>query len=54
VVAESGIASAADARRVAASGARAVLVGEALVRCPHERLAELVRDLRGAATETQP
>jgi indole-3-glycerol phosphate synthase len=54
VVAESGIASAADARHIAAGGARAVLVGEALVRWPHERLAALVRDLRGAGTETQP
>ncbi len=33
-VAESGIAAPADVRRVAAAGARAVLVGEALVRAP--------------------
>jgi indole-3-glycerol phosphate synthase len=34
VVSESGLASAADVRRVVAAGAHAVLVGEALVRAP--------------------
>lgn len=34
LVSESGIASAADCERVARAGARAVLVGESLMRCP--------------------
>ena len=45
-VSESGIASIDDARRAAAAGASALLVGEALVRCPHERLPDLVHQLR--------
>ncbi len=49
VVSESGIMTAADARRVLQAGARAVLVGEALVRTPHAVLPSAVQDLRGAA-----
>ncbi len=48
LVSESGISTPADARRVAAAGAHAVLVGEALVRCAHERLPDLVTALRAA------
>ena len=48
LVSESGIAGADDAHRAAAAGARALLVGEALVRAPHDRLGALVRELKGA------
>lgn len=46
-VMESGIASRADVERAMAAGARAVLVGEALMRAPDP--AEKLRELRGAA-----
>jgi indole-3-glycerol phosphate synthase len=46
LVSESGIVSAADARRVADAGASAILVGEALVRRPHAEIPDLVRALR--------
>jgi indole-3-glycerol phosphate synthase len=46
LVSESGIATSADARRVAEAGAHAVLVGEALMRCAPERLADLIAGLR--------
>lgn len=46
VVSESGIATPAHARRAAAAGAHAVLVGEALVRAAPERLADLIADLQ--------
>jgi indole-3-glycerol phosphate synthase len=49
LVSESGIATGAGARRVAAAGARALLVGEALVCAPPRRLEALVRELKGAA-----
>ena len=45
-VSESGIHSPGDARRVREAGAQAVLVGEALVSTPHERLADAVAALR--------
>ena len=44
---ESGIASGREAQRAALAGVRAVLVGEALVRCSHERLPDLLTELRG-------
>ncbi len=47
LVAESGIFSAADVRRLEAAGAQACLVGEALMRQPD--LAEALRRLRGAS-----
>jgi indole-3-glycerol phosphate synthase len=47
LVSESGVTSADDARRLACAGARALLVGEALVRAPRERLAEMVWELKG-------
>ena len=43
-VSESGIATAADARRMKAAGARAILVGEALMKTPDS--ASLIADLR--------
>jgi indole-3-glycerol phosphate synthase len=46
LVSESGIGSPGDARRVRAAGARAVLVGEALVCTPHEHLADAIAGLR--------
>ena len=49
LVSESGIATGADAQRVAAAGASGVLVGEALVRTPSGRLEALVRELKGAS-----
>ena len=49
MVSESGIVTGSDAQRVAAAGARAVLVGEALVRAPSGQLEALVRELKGAA-----
>ncbi len=49
LVAESGVGDAADARRVARAGARALLVGEALVRAGHEQLPARVEALRDAA-----
>jgi indole-3-glycerol phosphate synthase len=48
LVAESGITTAADAERVARAGARALLVGEALVRAPQPELATLIAALRCA------
>lgn len=51
-VSESGIRSPRDAERVRAAGAQAILVGEALVGTPRERLAETVAALRGAPPET--
>lgn len=44
-VSESGIATAADAARVKAAGAHAVLVGESLMRAPDP--AQLIRDFHG-------
>jgi indole-3-glycerol phosphate synthase len=49
LVSESGIADAADARRLALAGARALLVGENLVRAGAEELPGRIRALRGAA-----
>ncbi len=49
VVSESGIAGAADARRVATAGAHAVLVGEAFVRCPATGLPGLIAAMRSIA-----
>jgi indole-3-glycerol phosphate synthase len=46
-VSESGIGTPGAARRVRAAGARAILVGEALVRVPHDRLAAIIASLRG-------
>lgn len=46
LVSESGISSPGDARRVRRAGAQAVLVGEALVCTPHERLADAIAGLR--------
>jgi indole-3-glycerol phosphate synthase len=46
LVSESGIDSPAQARRVRAAGAQAVLVGEALVRTPREHLASAIAGLR--------
>jgi indole-3-glycerol phosphate synthase len=46
LVSESGIGSPGAARRVRAAGARAVLVGEALVCTPHEHLAAAIAGLR--------
>jgi indole-3-glycerol phosphate synthase len=48
LVAESGITTAADAERAARAGARALLVGEALVRAPQPELATLIAALRSA------
>ncbi len=48
LVCESGIVTGADARRAVRAGARALLVGEALVRAPRERLAALVSEMKGA------
>jgi indole-3-glycerol phosphate synthase len=45
-VSESGISGAAEARRVAAAGARAILVGEALVRTSPDELAAAVAALK--------
>ncbi len=47
LVSESGIATGAAALRAARAGARALLVGETLVRAPHDRLAALVAELKG-------
>ncbi len=47
LVSESGIQTPADARRVRRAGARAVLVGEALVIAPRPRLAGTIAGLRG-------
>jgi indole-3-glycerol phosphate synthase len=47
LVAESGICSREDARRLARCGTHAILVGEALMHAP--RIAEKARDLLGAA-----
>jgi indole-3-glycerol phosphate synthase len=46
LVSESGITSAADAKRVADAGVRAVLVGEALVRRSHGEIPDFMRTLR--------
>jgi indole-3-glycerol phosphate synthase len=46
LVSESGIGSPGAARRVRRAGARAVLVGEALVCTPHEHLADAIAGLR--------
>ena len=46
LVAESGIRTAADVRRLADAGAHAVLVGEQLMRAPSPGAA--LRELRGA------
>jgi len=51
VVSLSGIWSTADARRVVAAGARAVLIGEALVRA--EDPAEVIRALRAVPLENR-
>ena len=51
VVSESGIAGEADARRAAAAGAHAILVGEALVRSPDGDLPRRVGALRGAPAQ---
>jgi indole-3-glycerol phosphate synthase len=45
-VSESGIATPADACRAALSGARALLVGETLVRTPVEKLPQLIASLK--------
>jgi indole-3-glycerol phosphate synthase len=45
-VSESGIATPADACRAALSGARALLVGETLVRTPREKLPALIASLK--------
>ena len=45
-VSESGIVTSADACRVALSGARALLVGETLVRAPVEELAQVISGLK--------
>lgn len=50
VVSESGIVDAESAARVAAAGVRAVLVGEALMRAPHDRLPGFIATLRGAGS----
>jgi len=50
VVSESGVTDAESAARVAAAGARAVLVGETLMRTPHDRLPGLVAALRSAGS----
>jgi indole-3-glycerol phosphate synthase len=47
LVSESGIRDAADAGFAARVGSRALLVGEALVRAPRERLESLVAELKG-------
>ncbi len=52
LVAESGIFSGADVRRMGAAGARAVLVGEALVTAPD--VAARVRELSGQPREVTP
>ena len=52
VVSLSGIFDAGDARRVVAAGARAVLVGEALVRADDP--AALIREVRAMALTPQP
>ena len=49
LVSESGITDAADARRMALAGARALLVGETLVRAGAEDLPGSIRALRGAS-----
>ena len=49
LVAESGIAAATDAGRAARAGAKALLVGEALVRAPQAELPTLIAALRDAA-----
>jgi len=51
VVGESGVTSAADARRLAAAGAHALLVGEALVRDGRHHLQERIHSLRYATTD---
>jgi indole-3-glycerol phosphate synthase len=48
LVAESGIATAADARRMAQAGAQALLAGEALVRAPQAELPTLIAAFRNA------
>lgn len=50
VVSLSGISTSEDARRVVAAGARAILVGEALVRAEHP--AALIRELRAVPLGT--
>lgn len=45
-VSESGISTSADARRAALSGARALLVGETLVRTPNDELPQLIASLK--------
>ncbi|MCY0869402.1 MAG: indole-3-glycerol phosphate synthase TrpC [Firmicutes bacterium] len=45
LVAESGIATAADVRRVLSAGAHAILVGETLMRAGVQRIPEVVADL---------
>jgi indole-3-glycerol phosphate synthase len=54
VVSESGIVGPAGARRAAGAGAHALLVGEALVRCPAADLQGLVSSLRGAKVQETP
>ncbi len=46
LVSESGIFTAADARRARDAGADALLVGEALMRCPPDRVAAKIRELK--------
>jgi indole-3-glycerol phosphate synthase len=46
-VSESGISTPRDARRVRAAGAQAILVGEGLIRTPHDQLAAALAALRG-------
>lgn len=50
LVSESGIADAADARRLALAGARALLVGEILMRAGAEELPRRIRALRSASS----
>ena len=52
VISLSGIWSAGDARRVAAAGARAILVGEALVRATDP--AAVIREFKGVPLTPQP
>ncbi len=53
IVAESGIETAADLRRLCAAGARAFLIGESMLRAgtPGETLGSLIRDFDRAAGE---
>ena len=53
LVSESGITDAPDARRMALAGARALLVGEALVRAGAEELPRRVRALRSVTSPSE-